>query len=92
MTNGKCTNTEIAIHFNVQKKSSSETSTIGANWEVRYKDGNAIKVASPTAIKRLPKLVEVLDVQTITLVKVKQNPCYLVVYFAGKAVPIQVPC
>jgi hypothetical protein len=83
--------TEIAIRFSVQPQAHGATNLI-EDWEVHYNDGGDWQVESPTTIECLPKPAEILDVQTVTLVKVKQNPCYLAICIAGKTVCIRVPC
>jgi hypothetical protein len=80
MSKNECTTAEIAIHYDLKAKKHS----------VKFKDKDGWKDADENTT--LPNPAEIIETQTITLVKVKQNPCYIIVYFAGRGIPIQVPC
>ncbi len=78
----ECISTEIAIHLNSNAKLTSVQRKVGKNWEK----------APSTKIMPLPRDFKVLTTQTIKVVKVKKNPCYIIVYFAGRQYLIPVKC
>ena len=88
----KCATTEIAIRFKVKEGENNPLCRI-RNFMVQYRDaGGEWKDADSKNVERVLKSAQFLGVQTITLVNVKHNPCYIVIWIGNKPYLVQVPC
>jgi hypothetical protein len=92
MKTPKRASTEIAIRLKITEGQKAGIGGIN-NYSVQYKndDGQWLDADSKSA-KRVMETARLLDIQTITLAYVKQNPCYIVVWIGNKPYMICVPC